>query len=256
MRYDGIGSSADLENLVKVGSMILDSTPLNIPARPERLSEFGEVCHAYRFDQTGSVENIDRAIETLTAGMKIIHRDHRNRIKWSCLLTELFAQRFEQLGNTVDLDTAVELAERTLGSIPVSHGERTRLVYTVAESLVLRYDRVGAIEDLDQAIELVGTVIPHDTVSRLANLAQLGGLLGERFSRTKKKSDINKAIEALHTANEMAQDAELFRRIGICLMKRFQEYGKAQDLQDAITAGKKAMSLGHDALTNLGLIIS
>jgi hypothetical protein len=125
--------------------------PLSHPDRPGRLTNLGNWLGT-RFEQTGLVEDLNRAVEVSDEAVTAIPLDHPDRA--SCLgnLGNWLGKRFKQTGVIDDLNRAVEASDEAVTTTPLGHPDRAGRLGNLGNWLVTRFERTGLEKDIERSL--------------------------------------------------------------------------------------------------------
>ena len=105
-----------------------------------------------RFERTGSMDDLDRAIRTNEQAVASTPDDHPNRGMYLNNLGNALQSRFERTGSMDDLDRAITTNEQAVASTPDDHPNRGMYLNNLGSALQRRFERTGSMDDLDRAI--------------------------------------------------------------------------------------------------------
>ncbi|KAF5329843.1 hypothetical protein D9611_013426 [Ephemerocybe angulata] len=234
--------------------------------------------HLARYEETGSVTNLTRAIEALRDGMPQPHtpRVHPNAAArynpkpdahlrpWLCVLGY---ERAEITGDLADLDEAVNCHSVVVRNTWKDDPKAPGLLSNLGLSLLARFKRTGSIENLTEAILWNREALrltqggDPDLPIRLLNL---GASFHARFERTGDLVDISEAIAYSQKAVTLSPEGgtslpEVLADLGSAFQSRFKRTGDIEDLTEAISCFERALEMApkdHEYLpaytSNLG----
>ncbi|WP_461035054.1 CHAT domain-containing protein [Streptomyces mayteni] len=262
------GAVADAED-VALWRRIVRHTPPSHPDRARRLFFHAHVLHA-RYAATGDPEFLDAALAGAEAARSVLpsEAEERERGGADLLLTALSLEkgralldRFASGDSREDLTRAITCLEaaRSSPEEAIRLSAAVLLAGARAQRATLTRDRA----ELEAAIGLSRATLgclPHDHPDRALLLANLGGLLRERFEFLGARADLDEAVESLETARAavMAGDhAEedlslILGTLGATLFTRFYQQGESKDLDAAIACFEAAkVRRSHHAMVSL-----
>jgi tetratricopeptide (TPR) repeat protein len=226
----------------------------------------------WRFERTGNLDNLNRAIEFTNMAVEILPSDHPDQVALLGNLGKWLGRRFERAGAIEDLNRAIEVTDIAVAGtvIPPGHPDRAALLNNLGSLLGRRFERTGVIEDLNRAIEVtemavISTSLDHS--DRAGRLNNLGSWLGSRFERAGTIEDINRAIEVTEMAVTIISPghpdrAALLSNLGSWLSRRFECTGDIKDLNRAIEVTDLAVTITPSGypdqgaqLNNLGSLL-
>ncbi|MET8876228.1 tetratricopeptide repeat protein [Nocardia sp. NPDC004604] len=152
-----------------------------------------------RFERTGSMTDLDEAMESKRAAVAATPADHPDRAGRLNNLGLALQNRFERTGSMTDLDEAVESKRAAVAATPADHPDRAMYLNNLGNVLRIRFERAGTVTDLDEAVEtgraaVAGTPVDH--LDRAGRLNNLGLALRDRFERTGMMTDLDEAAAA------------------------------------------------------------
>ncbi|KAH6603228.1 hypothetical protein Trco_008003 [Trichoderma cornu-damae] len=275
LRFSQTWSMADLDRAISVVGEAVDvvsrhsdnnNNNNNNPKRASYLSSLGSYL-AQRFEQTGSMADLNRAISVADEaidgsprGDPLYHASHLSS------LGNHLGQRFEQTGSMADLNRAISVASEAVDAIPRSHPVRASYLGGLGKHLCRRFERTGSTADLDRAVGVAREAVdasPRKHPSYALNLHTLAITLTCRSARTGSADDLDQAIEAGSEAVNAVHPSHtrrplLLNNLGAALTSRFYGKKSMDDLHRAIgilQSSVDAMPPGHShagrALSNL-----
>lgn len=230
-------------------------------------NEFGLAIMS-RFEQTGSVEDLDHVIDL---GERALVACPGHRRAFLSNLAYALQNRFEVRGYLPDLDKAIGHLEEAVTALDKDEPNRASLLTNLGRALALRFEDTGAgsIEDLNRAISFQEEAVassPHDP-NQAAFLNNLGNVLQTRYDQLGELEDLDHAIDVIQRAVDLAAEEDLklpdwLNNLGIALQSRFERTGSLRDLARAVDAMENAVKLtpqDHidrpDSLHNLGTLL-
>ena len=232
----------------------LTLTPRDHPDRAGHLKNLGTVLES-RFAQTGSMDDLNAAVEAKHEAVKSTPDDHPNRAAILQSLGNTLCLRFQRTASMDDLMASVEAIEEALEATPLDHPNRAMYLNSLCITLNTRFKRTGLIDDLNAAVESIKSAIkstPNDHPNRATYLNTLGNALESRFARTGSMDDLNSAVEASEEALKSTPDDQPDRpmrlyNLSIALQSRFKHTGSMADLNAAVELNDDAVkATQHD----------
>lgn len=149
LRYERLGSLADLENSIQAYEDGLPASGQHTPAN--YYSNWGGL-HGLLFRRVGNIDRLNRAIELTEKGAAEMAPGFPGRVSAFHALSLAYEDRFHQLDVVEDLEKAISsIAESIAGTVPGDLDLASRLD-VMSCLLHRRYHRVGALEDLHNSI--------------------------------------------------------------------------------------------------------
>jgi hypothetical protein len=266
-----VATSTEIDDLLNILTQNADLPEFVLSKLPESergglLGVVGMKC-LHRFERTGSMEDLERAIMANERAVESTPEGHPNRAGRLNNLGNALRSRFEQTGSMEDLERAIVANEQAVESTPEGHPDRAGRLNNLGIALRSRFGRTGSIEDLEQAIvanEQAVESTPEGHRDRAARLNNLGISLQSRFEQTGSMEDLERTIMAKEQAVESTPEghpdrAGRLNNLGNALQRRFEQTGLMEDLERAIMANERAVEStpeGHPdragRLNNLG----
>ena len=108
-----------------------------------------------RFGRTGSLADLDEAIQADQDALAAAPGDHPNRAIVLSDLGVALQSRFAQTGSPTDLDEAIRFSQEAVTATPSGHAERAASLASLGQALWSRFGQTGELADLDEAIRLI-----------------------------------------------------------------------------------------------------
>ena len=202
----------------------------------------------HRFEQTGSLGDLDRAITANEQAVASTPYDHPDRAGRVNNLGIALQRRFERTGSMTDLDRSITMIEDAVTSNPDDRPSHAAMRNNLGLALWRRFERTGSMDELDRAISVLEQAVistPDDHPDRVMYLINLGTTLRSRFVRTGSMDDLDRAIAISEQAVASVQEgnpdrAPMLNNLGIALHSRFERTGSMDDLDRAITMNQLA----------------
>ncbi len=77
-----------------------------------------------QFEQTGSIDDLNRAVDVASQAVDATPQDHPNRARWLNNLGIRLGNRFERTGSIDDLNRAIDIASQAVDATPQDHPDR------------------------------------------------------------------------------------------------------------------------------------
>jgi tetratricopeptide (TPR) repeat protein len=223
-----------------------------------------------RFEQTGSIDDLERAITTREQAIGLTPDGHPDLPTIMNNLGTALHSRYELTGSMEDLERAIVAKEQAVESTPESHPDHAAWLNNLGIALQSRSEQTGSMEDLERAIamnEHAVELTPDGHPNHATLLNHLGNALKSRFERTGSVEDLERAIitteQAIKSTPNGHPDRALWlTNLGIALQRRFEWTGSVEDLERAIVIKEQALELtpvshpNHvEKLNNLGIAL-
>jgi tetratricopeptide (TPR) repeat protein len=201
-----------------------------------------------RFEQTGQMADVDKAISAARQALKFVPAGHNRALSLITLSEALFA-RHRITEDLRDLDAAISAAEeaqsifqQVLRDVPLGIPGRARDISKLGMMLRWRYQRTGQLADIDAAVtagrRAVGlTGSGHSDRGVCQN--NLATALINRYEAAGRADDLDMAITMGREALDALGPGDEFRatcqsNLGLALEYRFEKTGLSRDLDEAV----------------------
>jgi len=203
-----------------------------------------EVGHALqrRFERTGLLDDIHRAIDTKAQATALLPSDHRLYHQFLNRLGNAFVVRYESMGSSEDLDQAIEWEEKGLDACPANNSYRFACLNDLGIAMRLKFEQTGILDDLNRAIGLAknaGSMATTGDAHRAAALSNLSMALILRFERTQSEIDLNDATESAQNAVAAVPDGHPYQPI--CLFSLGEVLFRSSKENEVLDAAISAM---------------
>ncbi|KAL8364968.1 hypothetical protein RB595_003992 [Gaeumannomyces hyphopodioides] len=220
---------------------------------PSMLSNLGAMLGSLlgrRFERTGSMDDLNRAVEVANMAVDATPQNHPDRAGRLNSLGNQLGRRFGRTGSMDDLNRAVEVANMAVDATPQNHPDRAGRLNSLGNWLGRRFERTGSMDDLNRAVEVANMAVdatPQNHPDRAGRLNNLGNQLGRRFERTGSMDDLNRAVEVANMAVDATPQnhpdrAGRLNSLGNRLGRRFERTGSIDDLSRALSSYKEGWS--------------
>ncbi|KAE8168526.1 CHAT domain-containing protein [Aspergillus tamarii] len=239
LRYDLNDDISILENAIELAQEVLHSTCNEIgPDRAQYLSHMA-ACMGRRFERTGNVADLERAIHIEEQAIEIIPHDDPHRMELLLDLSNDYHNRSVKLGSMEDRKKAIERMQMALTAGISYHSHRSSQLCTISQRFKDRYTSTRDEADIRESIQLARKaveLVPPDHPKRPYYLHCLSLTLETRFlvlgTLTDLEASIQKSEEAL-AANPHNRHDYLYA-LSMQLVCRYEQLGALVDLQEAI----------------------
>ncbi|MFJ8610202.1 CHAT domain-containing protein [Streptomyces sp. NPDC093675] len=169
-------------------------------------------------------------------------------------LSAVLQYRAELTGDAVAWAESVRLSARAVRTTPPEHHLRAMFEVRHACARIGRYELTGDQSELDQGIEELERTVartPENDRELATRRSRLGGAYHSRYLLTRDPRPLHRAIELLTQGADATplgspDRAASLAGLSKALLSRFEETGDAHDLDDALTAGERALKEGPD----------
>lgn len=238
----------DLARAIKVTGQALARTPPgNNDPRAMVLVNLGKML-SLRYERYRTVDDLDRAIETIEAAAEAIDPDNPERafVLWN--LGAFLGTKYQLSGGGVEiLNQALQWAEKAVAATPATHPERPNRLNNLGLFYLMRNKETGSLADLGRAIQIVEEAVAATETTnpiRPFLLSTLGMIYQRRYTQQGDKKDIDAAILRLQQAVDTKAGArpEHSLNLGIMVMARYKQFEGAEDLEFSIQCARDAVS--------------
>lgn len=236
----------DLDQVVDANDKLLEKIPLDHPERPNLLISSSGVLKD-RYQKTGCLENLDRAISIAEQATSIEKTRHKLRGHALRLQSELLEERNEP----GDLATALILNRKTLEIPAEALVNRMANLMGLSNRLSTAFYSSGRLSDLEEAISLAREAVnlaPPNHSHRPAWLHNLALHLKTEAKVTEPVECLDEAIDlerqAIGSVGIDHIDLPMFLSgLSECLETRYRVIGATGDLEEAIQAAAGAVAV-------------
>ncbi|RYP54761.1 hypothetical protein DL769_010292 [Monosporascus sp. CRB-8-3] len=203
-----------------------------------------------RFERTGSIGDLNRAIDVADMAVKAVPQDYPDRAGRLNNLGGFLGWRFDRTGSMDDLNRAVNVADMAVNAISQDHPNRATCLNNLGTCLGKRFERTGLMDDINRAVDVANMAVevtPQDHPNQAMRLSNLGIWVGRRFERTGSMDDLNRAIDVMNMAVEATPQDHPNRTIylnnlGNWLSSRSERTSSVDDLNRAINVTDMAVN--------------
>ena len=202
-----------------------------------------------------SPDDLDRALAAFKRALTAAHDDaeralgHANR-------SRALRLRHELRGSGADLDAAIEEIERALALTPVDASAWAGRSTALALALLARFEERGLRDDLENAVGAARTAADRQGSAPLSHarcVSNLSVVLQARYEWLGEPADLDESVDRAAAAAAMpglpaADRADFLSGLCVSLRIRYrrgERTSRAQDLWDAVTAGRESARLGE-----------
>ncbi|KJZ72809.1 hypothetical protein HIM_07753 [Hirsutella minnesotensis 3608] len=175
-RFERTGSMDELSRAVEAAEMAVAATPQDHPDRAGRLNNLGTpqdhpdrarrlsnlgYSLRSRFERTGSMDDLDRAVEVADIAVAVTPQDHPDRARRLNNLGNRLGSRFKRTGSMDDLDRALSSYKKGWHCEVAPPSWRIHLAREAARILTRRLNWDESSQLLEEAVKLLPTVSPR-----------------------------------------------------------------------------------------------
>ncbi|KAG2099251.1 CHAT domain-containing protein [Suillus discolor] len=229
--------------------VVLELCPLGHRLRPRTIDKLAQAVEA-RFDQHGSIDDLDTSIQHGREAVSLCPEGHADRDSYLNNLAFSLVSRFKHQGNTNDLNDAISLYEQALHLRPVGHKSRHYSLDNLGNALINLFSKRGNIDDMTRAINLYRealTLRPPGHPHRDTTLNNLALALKTRHDKSQVSEDLNEAIDLyreslrLRRLDHPQRHRNLFN-LSSALCSRFTQAQKNEDVEEAIALCQESLA--------------
>lgn len=221
---------------------------------------------------TGTVENLDRAVELARQEVSLTPADHPRRMNALNHLGLALGAQYRATGRPELLDESIRSHRESLvAADPDSSIEVALCLGNLGPALRVRSEQADSAADLEEAIDLARRAVartPEGHVGDARYRGNLSAALLERFERTPGRADLDEAVEYARSALRLTHLSNP-QRIRVQLMvstalrqRNSSPYRQDGDINEAVAILREAIRdapPGHPALalahTNLSVAL-
>ncbi|KAF9001080.1 CHAT domain-containing protein [Cyathus striatus] len=221
-----------------------------------------------RFDITGEISDIEKAITLQNEALDLIPDDNIEKIAALWNLGNSYQSRYERTDIMNDLEVSINLHEKVLSATEQDDQSYSRRAGNLGISMMRRFERAYDFSDIDRAVKLQEKSVaslPDGHPLRAACLINLGNALQCRYENSFDTPDIDEAIRVQRQALSLLQESDPDRplcltNLGNSLMQRFDQNANMSDINLAISFQEDAVRVSTQKteamarrLVNLGV---
>ncbi|KAF9774164.1 hypothetical protein IL306_007840 [Fusarium sp. DS 682] len=195
-----------------------------------------------RYERTGALKDLNRAIEAMRASISITPHDSPDLADRLNNLGVWLRDRYERSNMAEDLDSAVEVAVRTMEVTPQEHVHFSGYSNNLGNAFGKRFERAGAMKDIDSAIDASSTAVKsaprgHPNLPDFLNSSSTW--LCARFEKSGEMEDLERAVDAARRAVDISgpnhpESPTFLNTLGTSLSKRFERTDSMKDINEAL----------------------
>jgi tetratricopeptide (TPR) repeat protein len=234
--YEVSGSTADLEESIRLGRVLLDTVAEGDIRRPGLLAGLGTTLVS-RHELTGAAADLEEALALYRNAVAASGPTHTVRAEYLLNLCNALDLRYQLAGELADLDEAVWTGE---AAVDLVGDDQTRVSAqtNLAKALLSRYRARGDVADLDAAILADRAALEAagpGSRRRVRYLSNLGAALLHRFGARERSADLNEAITWLEacvadTPEGDVRHATHLLNLGVAVHTRYRHTHADDDL--------------------------
>ncbi|KAG1795499.1 CHAT domain-containing protein [Suillus variegatus] len=229
--------------------VVLELCPLGHRLRHRTLGELARAVEA-RFDQHGSIDDLDTSIQLRREAVSLWPEGHADRSIYLSNLAGSLVSRFDHQGKSNDLDEAISLHEEALRLHPGGHKYRGYSLNNLGLALDARFNHRDDIDDINRGISLhreALTLCPPGHPHRDTTLNNLALALKTRYNKSHVSEDLDEAIDLYRESLRLTQLDDPERHANLhglssVLCSRFMETQKNEDVEEAITLCQQSLT--------------
>ena len=217
-----------------------------------------------RHERTGSIDDLDEAVEALSAAIAEVPPQSSALPRLLTNLSSSLNTRYLRLGSRADLDQAVVASTHAVSATAPGAPELAGRLTNLGNALSYRYWSDGSVDDLNRAIEAFGGAVAYTSPNsgelprRLNNLANG---LSYRYRREGSIDDSDDAINTFRHAVELTPDNSPDRpgrlsNLARELRARAARTGELEQLDEGIRLAREAVTIADADSPDTPVLIS
>ena len=245
-RFGWAGDTNDLQLGVLLSRKALILLPPDHSKRPTMLHNL-TWCLRTRYSRLGDLEDLDEAIRKGQEAVDLARPAEVDDLQSfrSNLSLDVYA-RFRQNGASKDLEHAIQLVRETIEVKPNNFIQLNNLVRFLCD----RWERHHEKKDIEEAIRVgqkACCTVASDSNTRYTIMGNLAVAFRHRFEYLQSIDDLEEAIriyrEIIHAPSRKLGPAHALNGLSLCLHLRYRKLSLEEDLESAVAAGSRALSL-------------
>ncbi|KAH8126913.1 hypothetical protein LI328DRAFT_163948 [Trichoderma asperelloides] len=153
------GRLEDLEEAIETGELAISIAGDSIPPF---MSLSLAILFSDRFEMTGSMADLDRAIGIARNAVDAVPHDNPQQAAFVGSLGQVLGVRLEQTGSMDDIDQVITMINKAVDATPHDHPLHWMQLHNLSALLSLRFDQIGSIDDLNRGVSAA-----RDAVNRM-----------------------------------------------------------------------------------------
>ncbi|KAG7429491.1 hypothetical protein Forpi1262_v009459 [Fusarium oxysporum f. sp. raphani] len=249
IRSSRTGSMTDLNDAIDLITQSLELATLSEPGSRSISASWNNLADvlAERFRQTGSREDLDRAVQASSIAAEYDQDEEYARFLDN--LGKRLIQRFQLLRSMEDLERGVDALKKSSDATPKHVVEKAARLGNYSSALAHLFDRTKDLEHLRHSIKVAEEAIeavPTGHYLYGPSWASLASRVGDLFEQTQAPEDLHRALEASTRAldffrkDDPSRPAHLVVYAGL-LKLLYERTGLDQDHKKCIEAYNEAI---------------
>ncbi|KAG2142431.1 CHAT domain-containing protein [Suillus clintonianus] len=239
---------------IRLRRNILEFCPAGHQHHPHALGELAQAVEA-RFDQHGSVDDLDESIQLRREAVSLFPEGHSSRDTYLNNLALSLSSRFGHQRKFHDLEEAITLYEEVLRLRPAGHKSRDFSLSNLGLALCTRFIERGDIDEITRAISLHREALalcPSGNSSRDTMLNNLAHALQTKFEKLhaseESAEDLNEAIDLYREClrlqgHDHPNRHTALHNLSSALCSAFTRTRKNEDVKEAIDLCEESLLL-------------
>ena len=211
-----------------------------------------------RYEKTGSIEDLDRAIHVAKRAVELSTLDDQNYAAYIETLGSTLFCRFQETGSMDDLQDSIDAKEQAV-KLQKNLQLHPMCLVNLGIALMNRFERTKSTHDLERAFFLCQDALkstPGDDPIYATRLHILGSVFKTLFQRSGVFIAIDRAVTAFErslslTPKDHVARAQRLGSLGSALHYRFLKQTSEDDLSRAIDVIKECLALSQPNDPNL-----
>jgi tetratricopeptide (TPR) repeat protein len=214
-----------------------------MPARREPATGLA-AAHFTRYQHAGDPDDLEAAVTFGREAAGLVAAGHVRAAGTLSNLSVVLSARFERFAAPPDLDEAIEACRAAAEATPADHPDRPGRLHRLGRMLIVRHERSGRAVDLDEILQVGAAVKRADRGIDLEWLAQAQWTA---YARDHDRELLDEAIDTTRAVAARAEpDSDTLRMLSELLCVRFQDFGAADGLDEAVELARTAEARAAD----------
>ncbi|OJI95878.1 hypothetical protein ASPVEDRAFT_180954 [Aspergillus versicolor CBS 583.65] len=211
-----------------------------------------------RFEWSQDANDLERAVAAAIHGLELAASDTAFQAECKNTLGLIYGYRYTKTRNAEDLEAATRMAQEAVEMTDPEDENLTMFLGNLGICYERWFERLGRPDDINKAVHCAQQTVDLTTAAdsteesscnpaeRSLYLKNLSNALGRRYTVSHNVQDIDDAIyhgiEAANLIPGHARWSEILHNVSLLLEDRFIRLGDIEDLDEAITSEKTAIS--------------
>jgi tetratricopeptide (TPR) repeat protein len=249
--YNQTQSPTAINEAIEISTQLVDKTR-NDSDQATNLATLAVQLYQ-RYQISGNVAELDKAIEVRTQAIKVIPDGDQRKVEFLPELGALYYRKYCITRARGFLDKSIDISKEAANAMSEDHPERAKVLSNISYGLLQKYRGTNVLTDLEEAISLgreATEATSNGYLNREIVLDRLGIGLYQRYLRVGTMTDLEEAIRLGRQAMTSARkgpllDYSVHYWIGLASMlcERHVRTGSKADFEEAIKLVREARTL-------------